>query len=77
MTSSLPSRALLAILQADPVGEITWEDRVSQCAHSGQGSRIPPPASMTTKILSPLKPVMAGTSLVVQWLRIFLATQGR
>ena len=48
MTSCLPSRAPLAILQADRVGEITWEDRVSQCAHSGQGGRTPPPASMTT-----------------------------
>ena len=46
MISSLFPPAPLAILQADHMGKISSEDRVSQATHNGEESRTQPPALM-------------------------------
>ena len=69
MTSSLPPTAPLEILQADPAGNITFEERVSQPACNREGCRAQPPALWFAEIpthphcVFPLKTVMAEQKL--------------
>lgn len=46
MTSSLPPKAHVAILQTEHMGKITSKDRVSQSAGSGEWGRPQPPGLM-------------------------------